>query len=65
MVYNPIVSNTADETCNHSFYCTYNLAQPLQSLEGVIIEDLNDIEQHERTMKFNAAVINAECYQQS
>ena len=63
MEHNPIVGNTADETFNRLVYCTYNLAQQLQGLEGIIVEDLNDIEQHELTMKVNAAAINAECYQ--
>ena len=63
MEHNPIVGKTADETFNRLVYCTYNLAQQLQGFEGVIIEDLNDIEQHELTMKVNAVAINAECYQ--
>ena len=63
MEHNPIVGNTADETFNRLVYCTYNLAQQLQGLEGVNVADLDDIEQHELTMKVNAAAINAECYQ--
>ena len=63
MEHNPIVGNTADETFNRLVYCTYNLAQQLQGLEGVNVTDLDDIEQHELTMKVNAAAINAECYQ--
>lgn len=62
MEHNPIVGKTADETFNCLVYYTYNLVQQLHGFEGVIIEDLNDIEQHELTMKVNVVAIDAECY---
>ena len=60
---NPMIGESAKQTLDRLVYCSYSLAQQLDGFQDVIIEELDDIEQHDLIMKVNAAAIFADSCQ--